>query len=64
MAANFAGELAAIRYNVGMSIEGDESPGVTEEQPAACEDQFDDDLMRDVEARGHPNSNRQLSPPR
>ena len=35
-------------YNVSMSFEDDESPDVSEQQPREAEDQFDEDLMRDL----------------
>jgi hypothetical protein len=38
----------AIGYNVRMSFEEDESPEISERQPREAEDQFEDDLMRDL----------------
>ena len=39
----------AIGYNVCMSFEDDESPDSSDQQPREAEDQFDDDLMRELE---------------
>ena len=38
-----------VGYNVCMSFEADESPGVSDQQPCEADDQFDEDLMRDLE---------------
>lgn len=35
-------------YNVCMSFEDDESPDVSDQQTREAEDQFEDDLMRDL----------------
>jgi hypothetical protein len=45
-----------IRYNVCMLTEEDESPPISEQPPPECEDQFDEDLMRDLERRRTPQS--------
>ena len=46
-----------VGYNVHMSFEDDESPDVSDLQPREAEDQFEDDLMRDL-------SRQQSSPSR
>jgi hypothetical protein len=51
------------RYNVSMSIEEDESPSINEQQPCEADDQFDEDLMRDLAERPHQSSDRQPSRP-
>jgi hypothetical protein len=38
-----------VGYNVCMSFEDDESPNISDPQPREAEDQFDEDLMRDLE---------------
>jgi hypothetical protein len=51
------------RYNVGMAcedFEDDESLPPNDKQPRECEDQFDDDLMREFD-RIRRNSNQQPS---
>lgn len=40
-----------VGYNVFMSFEDDESPDVSEQQHREAEDQFDEDLMRELERR-------------
>ena len=44
-------EPPTVGYNVCMSIEEDESPSINEQQPREAEDQFDEDLMRELERR-------------
>jgi hypothetical protein len=39
----------AVGYNVFMSFEDDESPDISDQQPREAEDQFEEDLMRDLE---------------
>jgi hypothetical protein len=46
-----------------MSIEEDESPSINEQQPREADDQFDEDLMRDLAERPHQSSDRQPSRP-
>ncbi len=38
-----------VGYNVRMSFEDDERLVISEQQPREAEDQFDEDLMRDLE---------------
>jgi hypothetical protein len=49
MAANFIVGPPTVGYNVCMSFEDDESLDISEQQPREPEDQFDEDLMRDLE---------------
>jgi hypothetical protein len=49
MAPTLHGWTTAVGYNVGMSFEDDESPDISDQQPRDAEDQFDEDLMRDLE---------------
>jgi hypothetical protein len=37
-----------VGYNVCMPFEDDESPEISDQQPREAEDQFEDDLMRDL----------------
>jgi hypothetical protein len=46
-----------VGYNVWMSFEDDESPEISDQQPREAEDQFEDELMRDL-------SRQQSSPSR
>jgi hypothetical protein len=50
-------------YNVSMSIEEDESPSINDQQPPEADDQFDEDLMRELSRRPHQSSDRQPSRP-
>jgi hypothetical protein len=50
-------------YNVRMSIEEDESPSINEQHACEADDQFDEDLMRDLSRRPHQSSDRQLTRP-
>jgi len=38
-----------VGYNVCMSFEDDESPDISEQQPRKAEDQFDENLMRELD---------------
>ena len=49
MAANFMVGPATVGYNVRMSFEDDESQATSDQQPREAEDQFEEDLMRDLE---------------
>ena len=42
-------DQATVGYNVSMSFEDNESPDSSDQQPREAEDQFDDDLMRELE---------------
>jgi hypothetical protein len=46
-----------VSYNVSMFMEDDESPAISAQQPCEAEDQFDEDLMRDL-------TRHRSSPPR
>ena len=41
-------EPTTLGYNVCMSFEDDESPDISDQQPREAEDQFDEELMRDL----------------
>jgi hypothetical protein len=51
MAANLHGWTLTVGYNVCMSFEDDESPDINDQQPREAADQFDEDLMRELERR-------------
>ena len=38
-------------YNGRMFVEDDESPAISDQQPAEAEDQFDENLLLDLERR-------------
>lgn len=40
-----------VSYNDCMSFEDDETPTVSDQQPSEAEDQFDEDLLHDLERR-------------
>ena len=63
MAANPHDWTADDGYNVSMSIEEDESPSINDQQPPEADDQFDEDLMRELSRRPHQSSDRQPSRP-
>jgi len=48
-AANLHGWTADRGYNVCMSFEDDETSAISDQQPGEPEDQFEEDLMRDLE---------------
>jgi hypothetical protein len=47
--ANFMAGPLILGYNVYMSFEDDETSAVSDQQPHEAEDQFEEDLMRDLE---------------